>query len=57
MKGPEKIYLEKGLEVRLVVKRTFVRTRSLQEGMRIDQAIVDRRGRILIARERHWMGI
>ncbi len=50
MKGPEKIYLEKGLEVRLVVKRTFVRTRSLQEGMRIDQAIVDRRGRILIAR-------
>lgn len=33
-----------------MVKRTFVRTRALQEGMKIDQAIVDRRGRILIAR-------
>ena len=37
-------------EVNLVVKRIFMRTRSLQEGMKIDQAIVDRRGRILIAR-------
>lgn len=37
-------------EVKLVVKRIFMRTRSLQEGMKIDQAIVDRRGRILIAR-------
>lgn len=37
-------------EVNLVVKRIFMRTRSLQKGMKIDQAIVDRRGRILIAR-------
>lgn len=33
-----------------MVKRIFTKTRSLQEGMRIDQAIVDRGGRILIAR-------
>lgn len=31
-------------------KRYFVRTRSLQEGMRIDQAIVDRMDRTLIAK-------
>ena len=33
-----------------MVKRRFVRTRSLQSGMRIDQAIVDGTGRTLIAR-------
>ena len=33
-----------------MIKRTFVRTRSLKAGMKIDQAIVDRMGRILIAR-------
>ena len=33
-----------------MIKRIYVRTRSLKEGMKIDQAIVDRRGRILIAR-------
>jgi len=33
-----------------VIKRTFVRTSSLKEVMKIDQAIVDRMGRILIAR-------
>lgn len=33
-----------------LVTRKFVRTRSLQEGMIIDQSIVDRAGRILIAR-------
>lgn len=33
-----------------MIKRTFVRTRSLKEGMKIDQAVVDRMGRILIAR-------
>ena len=33
-----------------MIKRTFVRTSSLKEGMKIDQAIVDRMGRILIAR-------
>lgn len=31
-------------------KRTFVRTRSLKDGMQIDQAIVDRSGRQLICR-------
>ncbi len=31
-------------------KRTYVRTRSLKEGMRIDQSIVDQTGRTLIAR-------
>lgn len=31
-------------------KRKYVRTRSLKEGMRIDQAIVDHTGRTLIAR-------
>lgn len=31
-------------------RRKYVRTRSLKEGMRIDQAIVDRTGRTLIAR-------
>lgn len=44
------IDVAKDAEVRLVVKRIFMRTRSLQNGMKIDQAIVDRRGRILIAR-------
>ncbi len=44
------IYLAEDAEVKLVVKRFFMRTRSLQKGMKIDQAIVDRRGRILIAR-------
>lgn len=44
------IFLATDAEVRLVVKRIFMRTRSLQKGMKIDQAIVDRRGRILIAR-------
>lgn len=34
----------------ILVKRRFVRTRSLQSGMIIDQSIVDRAGRILIAR-------
>jgi len=33
-----------------LIKRTFVRTRSVKEGMKIDQAIIDRMGRILIAR-------
>lgn len=33
-----------------MIKRYFVRTRSLKEGMRIDQAIRDRMDRILIAR-------
>lgn len=33
-----------------MIKRTFVRTRQLQPGMIIDQSIVDRTGRILIAR-------
>ncbi len=33
-----------------MIKRTFVRTRSLKEGMKTDQAIVDRMGRVLIAR-------
>lgn len=33
-----------------MIKRTFVRTRQLQPGMVIDQSIVDRTGRILIAR-------
>lgn len=33
-----------------LVKRRFVRIRSLQDGMIIDQSIVDRAGRILIAR-------
>lgn len=33
-----------------LITRRFVRTRSLQVGMIIDQAIVDRAGRILIAR-------
>ncbi len=34
----------------ILAKRRYVRTRSLQQGMKIDQAIVDRAGRILIAR-------
>lgn len=34
----------------ILIKRKFVRTRSLQNGMIIDQSIVDRAGRILIAR-------
>lgn len=33
-----------------LIKRYFVRTRSLQEGMRIDQSIRDRMDRILIAK-------
>lgn len=33
-----------------MIKRYFVRTRSLKEGMKIDQAIVDRMDRTLIAR-------
>lgn len=33
-----------------LIKRYFVRTRSLKEGMKIDQAIKDRMDRILIAR-------
>lgn len=33
-----------------MIKRTFVRTRQLKPGMIIDQSIVDRTGRILIAR-------
>lgn len=33
-----------------MVKRKFIRTRSLQSGMKIDQAIVDGTGRTLIAR-------
>lgn len=36
-----------------MIKRYFVRTRSLQEGMRIDQNIKDRLDRILIARGTH----
>lgn len=44
------IQLAEDAEVKFVVKRIFMRTRSLQTGMKIDQAIVDRRGRILIAR-------
>lgn len=31
-------------------KRTYIRTRSLKEGMRIDQAIIDKTGRTLINR-------
>ncbi len=34
----------------ILITRKFVRTRSLQDGMIIDQSIVDRAGRILIAR-------
>lgn len=34
----------------ILKKRTYVRTRSLKEGMRIDQAIVDKSGRTLITR-------
>lgn len=34
----------------ILIKRKFIRTRSLQNGMIIDQSIVDRAGRILIAR-------
>lgn len=33
-----------------MVTRRFIRTRTLKEGMRIDQAIVDRSGRVLIAK-------
>ena len=33
-----------------MIKRSFIHTRSLQEGMVIDQSIIDRTGRILIAR-------
>ncbi len=33
-----------------MAKRTFVRTRSLQNGMRIDQYIVDKSGRMLVGR-------
>ena len=33
-----------------MIKRTFVRTRSLKEGMRIDQSIVNRLGKTLIAK-------
>lgn len=33
-----------------MIKRKYVRTRSLQNGMKIDQAIIDRMGRTLIAR-------
>ena len=33
-----------------MIKRKYVRTRSLQSGMKIDQAIIDRMGRTLIAR-------
>lgn len=33
-----------------MAKRTYVRTRSLKNGMKIDQAIVDRAGRALICR-------
>lgn len=33
-----------------MIKRYFVRTRSLEEGMKIDQNIVDRMDRVLIAR-------
>lgn len=33
-----------------MVKRKFIRTRSLQSGMKIDQAVLDRKGRTLIAR-------
>ena len=33
-----------------MIKRTYIRTRSAKEGMRIDQQIVDQRGRTLIAR-------
>ncbi len=33
-----------------MIKRYFVRTRSLQEGMRIDQSIKDRMDRVLIAK-------
>lgn len=38
------------LEGEFVVKRIYMRTRSLKEGMKIDQSIVDRMGRVLIAR-------
>lgn len=33
-----------------MIKRTFVRTRELKIGMIIDQSLIDRTGRILIAR-------
>ena len=33
-----------------MIKRTFVRTRELKNGMIIDQSLIDRTGRILIAR-------
>jgi len=33
-----------------MAKRKYVRTRSLKDGMRIDQSIVDRSGRVLIRR-------
>lgn len=33
-----------------MIKRKFIRTRSLQSGMKVDQAIIDKRGRTLIAR-------
>jgi len=33
-----------------MIRKKFIRTRSLQEGMIIDQSIIDRSGRILIAR-------
>lgn len=36
-----------------MIKRYFIRIRDLQEGMRIDQAIVDRMDRTLIARGTH----
>lgn len=36
-----------------MIKRYFVRTRSLQEGMRIDQNIKDRLDRVLIAKGTH----
>lgn len=33
-----------------MIKRTYVRTRLLKKGMKIDQAIIDKRGRVLIVR-------
>ncbi len=33
-----------------MIKKTFVRTRSLQDGMRIEQSIKDKTGRVLIHR-------
>lgn len=39
-----------------MIKRYFVRTRSLQEGMRIDQNIKDRLDRVLIAKGTHLAG-